>query len=143
MADYVIAGLVKRRAELAGEMRAIENRLTQIATDLSHLDAVIRQFDPDYDLTSIRPKRLREPDKAGRGEMARFVLGVLREASEPMPTSTITRLLIEARGQDVADVKRAQQIGKRVAMALRHQEGQETVRAERAPGREVLWAIYV
>ena len=141
MADYVIAGLTKRRAELAGEMRAIETRLTQIATDLGHLDAVIRQFDPDCDLASIRPKRPSGPDKAGRGEMARFVLGMLREAQEPMPTSAITRRLMEARGQDVADVKRARQIGKRVAMALRHQEGQGTVRAAREPGQEVMWRV--
>ena len=42
---------------------------------------MVRQFDPDYDLASIRPKRSSGLDKTGRGEMARFVLSVLREAS--------------------------------------------------------------
>ena len=61
----------------------------QVDTDVSHLDAVIRQFDPEYDLDSIRPKRPHGPDVARRGKMSRFVLGVLRGATEPMPTPDI------------------------------------------------------
>ncbi len=66
MTDYVLAGLTKRRAELAGEAETLRARLAQIATDTGHLDAVIQQFDPDYDLGSIRPKRPRMQDAAGR-----------------------------------------------------------------------------
>jgi hypothetical protein len=86
MADHVLSGLVKRRAELAGEADALKGRLAQIGADLGHLDAVIRQFDPDYDLGAIRPKRVRVGDAANRGEMSRAVLGVLRETSELMTT---------------------------------------------------------
>ena len=46
MTDYVLSGLTKRRAELAGEAEALRARLLQIGTDLGHLDAVIKQFDP-------------------------------------------------------------------------------------------------
>jgi len=42
MTDYVLAGLTKRRAELAGEADTLKTRLAQIGTDLGHLDAVIR-----------------------------------------------------------------------------------------------------
>jgi hypothetical protein len=66
----VLAGLTKRRAELAGEAETLKTRLAKITTDTSHLDAVIRQFDPDYDLGSIRPKRPRMQDAAGRGDRA-------------------------------------------------------------------------
>ena len=66
MTDYVLAGLAKRRAELAGEAETLRARLAQIATDTGHLDAVIRQFDPDYDLGSIRPKRPRVQDVEDR-----------------------------------------------------------------------------
>ena len=81
MTDYVLSGLVKRRADLSGEADAIRVQLAQIGTDLGHLDAVIRQFDPNYDLGGICPKRPRGPDVAGRGEMSRFILKVLREAT--------------------------------------------------------------
>lgn len=80
MVDYVLSGLVKRRAELAGEADALKARLARIATDLGHLDATIRLFDPDHDVAGIRPRRPRGPDVAGRGEMTRAILAVLREA---------------------------------------------------------------
>ena len=80
MVDYVLTGLVKRRAELAGEIEALRARLAQIGIDLGHLDAVIRPFDPEYELASICPKRPRGPDVAGRGERSRALLAVLREA---------------------------------------------------------------
>jgi hypothetical protein len=141
MTDYVLSALTKRRAELAGEAAVLRTRLATIATDMGHLDAVIRQFDPDYDLASIRPKRPRGPNVAGRGEMSRFVLGVLREATEPVPTPAIAARLMAERGMDGQDRKRVRDMAKRVAMALRHQERQGTVRAEQGAGRVGLWEI--
>ncbi len=110
MTDYVLAGLTKRRAELTGEADALRARLVQIGVDVSHLDAVIRQFDPDYNLSSIRAKRPRGPDVARPGEMSRFVLGVLREAKEPMPTPDIAARFMAHRGMDRQDRKLAEQM---------------------------------
>jgi hypothetical protein len=141
MTEHVLSALTKRRAELAGEAAALRARLSAIAADTGHLDAVIRQFDPDYNLASIRPKRPRGPDVARRGEMTRFVLGVLREAQEPVPTGAIAARLMSERGIDGSDRKRARDMAKRVAMALRHQERQGTVRAEQGAGRVVLWEV--
>jgi len=119
MTDYVLAGLTKRRAELTGEADALRARRAQIGTDVGHLDAVIRQFDLDYDLGSIRPKRPRGQDVAGRGEMSRFILGVLRDATEPVTTQEVARRLMTERGQDMGDRRLVAQTMKRVGMALR------------------------
>ncbi len=139
MTDYVLAGLTKRRAELTGEADALNARLAQIGTDLGHLDAVIRQFNPDYDLGSIRPKRPRGPDVAGRGEMSRFILGMLREATEPVTTQEVTRRLMTERGQDLGDRRLVAQTMKRVGMALSRQKANGTVRSEQGSGQFVLW----
>ncbi len=64
MTDYVLACLTKRRADLTGEADTLRARLAQISVDVGHLDAVIRQFDPNYDLATIRPKRSRGPNVA-------------------------------------------------------------------------------
>jgi hypothetical protein len=103
MTGHVLSGLTKRRAELTGEAETLRARLAQIGTDVVHLDVVIRQFDPDYDLGSIRPKRARPEDAVGRGEIGRFVLQVLREATEPVATHDVARRLMAERGQDVED----------------------------------------
>ncbi len=141
MTDYVLAGLTKRRAELAGEAETFRARLAQIATDTGHLDAVIRQFDPDYDLGSIRPKRPRTQDAAGRGDMSRFIMKVLREATEPVATHDVVRRLMAERGQDVGDRRLVKNTMKRVGMAFSRQKANGTVRAIQGAGPVTLWEV--
>ena len=73
MHDIVKAGLVKRRAELSGEIEATHERLRKMVADLEALDATILQFDPSYQVESIRPKGFRPPkDWSNQGEMTRI-----------------------------------------------------------------------
>ncbi len=137
----IVAGLTKRRAELTGESDALRARLAAIGMDLGHLDAVIRQFDPDYDLSSIRPKRPRGPDVARPGEMSRFVLGVLRDTAEPVPTSDITARFMAQNGMDGQNRKLVEQIAKRIVSTLRHQGQKGTVRSQPGRGRGLLWEV--
>ena len=141
MTDYVLSGLTKRRAELSGEAETLRARLAQIATDVGHLDAVIRQFDPDYDLGSIRPKRARPDDAAGRGEISRFILQVLREANEPVATHDVVRRLMAERGQDVENRRLVKLTMKRVGMAFTRQKALGTVRAIQGAGPVTLWEV--
>ena len=141
MTDYVLSGLTKRHAELSGEAETLRARLAQIATDLGHLDAVIRQFDPDYDLGSIRPKRPRVQDAAGRGDMSRFIMKVLREATEPVATHEVVRRLMAERGQDAEDRRLVKNTMKRVGMAFSRQKANGTVRAIQGAGPVTLWEM--
>ena len=141
MTDYVLSGLTKRRSELAGEAETLRARLAQIATDLDHLDAVIRQFDPNYDLGAIRPKRPRGPDVARRGERSRFILKVLREAPEPVTTQEVARRLMAEHGQDGEDRRLVAQAMKRAGMALNRQKAAGTVRAIQGAGPVTLWEV--
>ena len=141
MTDYVLAGLTKRRVELSGEAVTLRSRLAQIATDVGHLDAVIRQFDPDFDLGSIRPKRPRPDDAAGRGEISRFILQVLREATEPVATHDVVRRLMVERGQDAGDRQIVRLTMKRVGMAFSRQKALGTVRAIQGAGPVTLWEV--
>ena len=141
MTDYVLSGLVKRRSELAGEAENIRSRLAQIGADLGHLDAVIRQFDPDYDLGAIRAKRPRRPDVARRGERSRALLAVLREAKEPLDTAEVVRRIMARDGQDAGDQRTVVQLVKRVGTALGRQEKHGVVQSMRATGRVVTWRV--
>ena len=44
MNDFVVSGLVKRRAELAGDIERTHEQLRQMVLDLENLDATILQF---------------------------------------------------------------------------------------------------
>ena len=141
MTEHVLSALIKRRAEVAGEAEATRTRLTQLTANLGHLDAVIRQFDPEYDVDSIRAKRVRPLDAAGPGERSRLVLNILRRAGEPIPASEITRCVMTETGLDAADRIKRLQTARRTDAVLSRQERRGVVRAVREPGKMVLWKV--
>ena len=95
---FVVAGLMKRRAELAGDIEAAHEALRRMVQDLENLDATILQFDPAFQIEAIRPKAFRPPkDWANRGEMIRIVLSILRQASEPLTARDIAYQLLTER----------------------------------------------
>lgn len=102
---------------------------------------MICQFDPDYDLASIQPKRARTQDAAGRGDMSRFILKVLREATEPVATHEVVRQLMIERGQDASDRRLVKLTMKWVGMAFSQQKALGTVRAIQGAGPVTLWKV--
>jgi hypothetical protein len=54
--SFCLSGLIEKRAELAGDIRLLEERLEQLRSDILHLDAAIRIMDPAYQVEAIVPK---------------------------------------------------------------------------------------
>ena len=99
MNDYVISGLLRRRRELAGEVLELMGRVDALANDLDTLDRALRLFDPDIQLDQIPALQSRpKPDWALRGEVARIVFAILREAPEPLSTQALTVEIMARRG---------------------------------------------
>jgi hypothetical protein len=48
MNEFVLNGLVKRRAQLAGDIENAHEALRKMVLDLESLDATIVQFDPNF-----------------------------------------------------------------------------------------------
>jgi hypothetical protein len=59
MNAFVVSGLVKRRAELAGEIERAHEALRKMVLDLENLDGTILQFEPDFKVETIKPKAFR------------------------------------------------------------------------------------
>lgn len=99
MTDYMVTGLVKRRAELAGELANIHNRVAQLVRDIEHLDATIQIVAPGMVPEAIAPRLFQPPeDWSKRGQMSRLVLGILRTAKEPLASRDIASQLMLQRG---------------------------------------------
>lgn len=142
MTDYVLTGLVKRRAELAGQIESTHDKLRQLVADLENLDATILQFDPKHSVEAIKPKAFRPPkDWANRGEMSRFVLSLLRQAAEPMTTRDLALEMLVSRALDKSDQRLLRLMTKRVGVALRGQRGNGLVRCQQGPGQYMLWEV--
>lgn len=142
MTDYVLQGLIKRRAELTGEIERTHNALRKMVTDLENLDATIMQFAPDFHVESIKPKAFRPPkDWAHRGEMTKFVLSILRQAAEPMTTRDIALEMLISRALDKSDQRLLRLMTKRVGVALRTQKDNGVVRSLQGTGQFLMWEI--
>ena len=137
MTDYMVEGLVKRRAGIAGEMKALQARLGKLADDLATLDGALRIVAPDLDIPGIAPKMVKPPeDWSKRGEMSRTVLGMLRLSQKPLTAREIAAEMIVHRGL-AATPQLMNLMTRRVATCLRDRREQGLV--ENAPTRGGQW----
>jgi hypothetical protein len=140
--QYMVAGLVKKRGEMAGEIRATSDNLARLIKDLEAVDAALAVVAPDLEVESIRPKMFRPPaDWANRGQMSRLVLHILRQAREPLTTKEIAAQMLLERALDVSDMKLLTLMVRRVGSALRHQRERDNAVSTDGPGNYQLWQI--
>ncbi|WP_293879845.1 hypothetical protein [Sphingomonas sp.] len=142
MTDYMVEGLVKRRAQLAGDMHHAHERLRSLAVDLEHIDATLRLVAPDLVIEGIAPKLWRPPENwSKRGDMARIMLNILRMARQPMTTREIATQMIVERGV-ASDAKMLNLMSKRCATALRGLRERGHVRSKEGEcGFWLLWEL--
>ena len=121
MTDYMVEGLVKRRAALAGEMKATQERLAQMARDLETLDNAIKLVAPELDIPAIAPKMVKPPeDWSKRGEMSRQIFGIMRASQRTLTSREIAAAMIVNRGL-ASTPKLLNLMTRRVASSLRDQ----------------------
>jgi hypothetical protein len=81
----VTNALVRKRAELTGDIERMHERLRQMKADLEHLDATLHMLAPHIQAESIRRKAFQPPaDWSRRGKMTRIVLSILRKPPNPL-----------------------------------------------------------
>src|SRR5437899_12536017 len=106
MADpHVISALREKRATVAGLIEKLERKLEQHRADLTHIDGVLRLFQPDRGPDEIKPKRAypRRTRYFARNELARLCMDALRDEPGLITTDEIAARVIAAKGFDVAD----------------------------------------
>jgi hypothetical protein len=107
MADpHVISALREKRALVAGLIEKLERKLEQHRADLTHIDGVLRLFQPNRDPGEIKPKRTyaRRTRYFARNELSRLTMDALRAADGTLTTTDdIVGRVIEAKGFDGAD----------------------------------------
>src|SRR3954466_7302364 len=73
---HVISALREKRALVAGLIEKLERKLEQHRADLTHIDGVLRLFQPDRDPGEIKPKRTyaRRTRYVARNELSRLCM---------------------------------------------------------------------
>ena len=138
--EHTIHGLVRKRAELAGQLEHHQTTARQLIIDLDNIDATIRLFKPDIVLSDIRPRPLPPKNSASKGEVASIIFAALRESPVPMDALQLAKLVMAERGIDQNNKKMALVIRKRVSSALRHQRNRGILKSTQgAP--YLLWEV--
>ena len=108
---FVISGLRRKRAHLAGEIEAEERHQAERREALAALDAVLRMFEPQSNpdmIASIRPCTRRNLFFR-RGEQSRLCIAALRDASGPVSCRQVVDYCLAAKGlHDLEPQVRAQ-----------------------------------
>ena len=72
--EHLLAGLARKRAEIAGELEALQDRVADLFATLEGLDTAIRLFAPDAELDGIAPRRPPTRLAALPGQTSRVVV---------------------------------------------------------------------
>jgi len=133
-----LAGLLEKRAYLAGMIKYHRAEVTKITCDLDHIDATIRMFDPNADMTRV----VRYPTKhrATKGEASRFVLKLLKDATGPLTSLDIVKEQIKVRRLN-ADEQTIVQMRKRVGATLSAQQRLGVIRSIPQEGGYKGWVL--
>lgn len=142
MTDYMVEGLIKRRAKIAGEMKAAQERMGQMARDLETLDAALKLVAPDLAIEAIAPKMVKPPDDwSKRGEMSRQVFAIMRTANKPLTAREIAAQMVVNRGM-AATPALLNLMTRRVATCLRDRREQGLVEnVETRGGQWLEWRL--
>ena len=116
---HVIGALSNKRAELAGVVRQLEQQLVRQRTNLAHLDATMRLFDPDVQPKQIRPKLPRARSAWFRpGECLRLIYDQLRDANQPITTRELAECIMHVKAMPASDDRRSELVQKTLLASL-------------------------
>ncbi len=132
--------LVRLHADLGG--RILENRkeAKRLAESMQHVEAVIRLFDPAYNVTRIAARRRYKTNGLfKRGTILRNALDALRQAQGPLTAREITERMLAARGVPAPAAKTMRSLIASVQTSLQNHDGKTVGRlGDGIPGR---WQI--
>ena len=133
-----IAGLLEKRAQLAGMIKFHRAELRKVICDLDHIDATIRMFDANADISRVA--RYPTKHRATKGQASVFVLRMLKAADRPLTSLEIVHAQIKARGLK-ADEETVVLMRKRVGATLTAQQSLGYVRSIPMEGRYKGWEL--
>ena len=135
-----VAYLVRLHADLGG--RILENRkeAKRLAESMKHVEAVIRMFDPAYDVRRISVRRRHKGNPwFKRGTLLRHALDVLRKAQGPLTAREITERMLAARGVSGATPKAVRGLIASLQSSLHNHDGKTVNRV--GAGLPARWTV--
>jgi|KBSSwiStaDraftv2_1062776.scaffolds.fasta_scaffold613737_2 hypothetical protein len=97
--NVAVVQLVHLHAQLGAKLQANRRERAKLAADMKHVEAVIRLFDPAYDVRQIAVKRRNKPNALLKwGTVWRSAIDVLRVAEKPLTVKEVAERILAAKG---------------------------------------------
>ena len=142
MADtHVISALVKKRAELRGDIIHYKQLIATLDKDLQTIDATIKIFDVDYDISSIKPVIKSRNRFFNNGEAKVLVLEVLKNSEEPISTDKIADIIAIKRNLSFENKTDKSNFQKSILLALNTCLSNNLVEKVSKDGLSIVWKI--
>lgn len=101
--SHIISGLIKKRSEIAGQVKYYEKLITNLKSQLLHIDNTIHIFDNSYNLGSIKSKKYTRNRYFAKGESLKLILDTLRNSNTPLKTDEITKIIANKKGLELSN----------------------------------------
>jgi len=139
--EHVVSGLIRKRGEMAGQIEAAQNTVRELMANLAHIDATLRLFQPNINLSGVKVRVVPGHAAALYGEMTRNIMDVLRGAVEPQSVRQITAAIVAKRGLAADDGDLIEALRKRVGSALRTCKARGTATSAHGEGLQLVWQV--
>lgn len=135
-----VFALKRLHAELGGKIKENRREAKRLADNMRHVEAVLKMMDSSVNLRLIAPRRRnKQASPYKRGEVFRAVLGVLREATEPVTSRAISETLLRKAGIAAPTLKQIRDMVGSVHSSLRNHQGKTIERV--GDGMPARWRL--
>jgi hypothetical protein len=139
---HIISGLTKKRGEILGSINHYKSLISQLDKDLSHIDATIQIFEPDFNFG----KRTRIVNKHRnsyfeRGEAKTLILDTMRVCKEPIKTDELAFKIANLKQMDLSDSIEKRNFQKSIINTLSVLEKSNLIERVSKDGLVIIWKI--
>ena len=142
MADtHVISALVKKRAELRGDIIHYRQLISLLDKDLAIVDAAIKIFDVDYDISSIKPVIKDRNRFFNHGEAKVLILEVLKSNKSPLSTDKLSEIIATNKNLSFENKTDKSNFQKSILLALNTCVSNNLIEKVSKNGLSIVWKI--
>jgi hypothetical protein len=142
MSDHaVIVAAMAKRTELVSEIETLESDLRQRVIDLRSLDATLRLFSPDIELSAVMPQPFPPQHHAARGEVKTIIVEALSKSAQPLTSTYLTEVVMKRRGLALGNRTLRTTIRKRIVSTMTYLKDAGVVRQELKQGQRIFWVL--
>ena len=138
---FIISALVKKRAELRGDIIHYKQLIATLDKDLQTIDATIKIFDVDYDISSIKPVIKSRNRFFNKGEAKVLVLEVLKSNKLPLSTDKLSEIIATNKNLSFENKTDKSNFQKSILLALNTCLSNNLVEKVSKDGLSIVWKI--